>query len=75
LKALTKVLSQIRETMQAIRHTLIERWYAFETARSKAMTDPEVDLYATSGQTGLINSKAAKREVRILDNHVFKCAH
>jgi large subunit ribosomal protein L47 len=36
----------VRRTMKAIKHTLTERWYAWENARSAAMEDEEVDLYA-----------------------------
>ncbi|KAI0478817.1 MRP-L47-domain-containing protein [Xylariaceae sp. FL0804] len=35
---------EVRKTMKAIRHTLTERFYAWEDARTLAETDPEVDL-------------------------------
>ncbi|KAK7541992.1 mitochondrial 54S ribosomal protein uL29m [Phyllosticta citribraziliensis] len=34
----------VKDTMKAIRHTLIERWYAWENARQAALDDPEVNL-------------------------------
>lgn len=30
--------------MRAIKHTLTERWYAWENARQEAMSDAEIDL-------------------------------
>lgn len=33
--------------MQSIKHTLTERWYAWEDARKVAANDPEVNLDAT----------------------------
>jgi large subunit ribosomal protein L47 len=30
--------------MRAIRHTLSERWYAWEDARKEAETDPEIQF-------------------------------
>lgn len=36
--------AQIKLTMRAIKHTLTERWYAWENARVEAVVDPEVDL-------------------------------
>lgn len=36
--------AQIKLTMRAIKHTLTERWYAWENARQEAVNDPEVDL-------------------------------
>jgi len=38
--------SAVKETMKAIKHTLTERWYAWENARVAAMDDEEVNLYA-----------------------------
>lgn len=38
--------SVVKETMKAIKHTLTERWYAWENARVAAMEDEEVNLYA-----------------------------
>ncbi|KAL1626298.1 54S ribosomal protein L4 mitochondrial [Neofusicoccum ribis] len=35
---------QIKLTQRAIKHTLTERWYAWENARQEAVADPEVDL-------------------------------
>ncbi|KAK7728199.1 54S ribosomal protein L4 mitochondrial [Botryosphaeria dothidea] len=35
---------EIKLTMRAIKHTLTERWYAWENARQEAVNDPEVDL-------------------------------
>ena len=35
---------QVRRTQQAIKHTLTERWYAWEDARKLAMDDESVDL-------------------------------
>ncbi|EKG10128.1 Ribosomal protein L47 mitochondrial [Macrophomina phaseolina MS6] len=35
---------EIKLTMRAIKHTLTERWYAWENARVEAVVDPEVDL-------------------------------
>lgn len=32
--------------MRSIRYVLTERWYTWENARSAAMDDPEIDLYA-----------------------------
>ena len=32
--------------MKAVRATLLERWYSWENARSAAMDDKEVNLYA-----------------------------
>ena len=32
--------------MKAIKHTLTERWYAWDNARYAAMEDEEVNLYA-----------------------------
>lgn len=37
-------VAQVKETMKAVRHTLIERWYSWENARQVALDDPEVDL-------------------------------
>lgn len=37
---------EVRKTMNNIKHTLTERWYAWENARVVAMEDEEVDLYA-----------------------------
>ncbi|KAI0430159.1 mitochondrial 39-S ribosomal protein L47 (MRP-L47)-domain-containing protein [Xylaria sp. FL1042] len=37
-------LTEVRKTMRAIRHTLTERWYLWEDARTLAETDPEVAL-------------------------------
>ena len=34
--------------MKAIRHSLTERWYAWENARQAAMEDQEVNLYANA---------------------------
>ena len=34
--------------MASIKHTLTERWYAWENARQVAMEDEEVNLYADS---------------------------
>ena len=34
--------------MASIKHTLTERWYAWENARQVAMEDGEVNLYADS---------------------------
>ena len=39
---------QVEKTMASIRHTLTERWYAWENARQVAMEDEEVNLYADS---------------------------
>lgn len=36
--------------MKAIKHTLTERWYAWENARWAAMEDPAIDLYADEEQ-------------------------
>ena len=36
--------------MNAIKHALSERWYAWENARQAAVEDAEVDLYADSEQ-------------------------
>lgn len=33
-------------TMRAIRKTLTERWYAWENARTAAMEDEEINMYA-----------------------------
>lgn len=49
--------------MKAIRHTLTERWYAWDNARYAAMEDPEVNLYAAGTEEDpayipLSNSKA-----------------
>lgn len=40
-----KRLEEVRQTMNAIKHTLTERWYTWENARVAAMEDGEVDLY------------------------------
>lgn len=37
---------QIRNTMKAIKHTLTERWYAWDNARVEAMNDDEINMYA-----------------------------
>lgn len=37
---------QIHHTMKAIKHTLTERWYTWDMARSEAMLDEEVNMYA-----------------------------
>lgn len=37
-------LGEVRRTMNAIRHTLTERWYLWEDARKLAEKDPEIDL-------------------------------
>ncbi|KAF1987411.1 MRP-L47-domain-containing protein [Aulographum hederae CBS 113979] len=34
----------VKSTMKAIRHTLIERWHAWNDAKKLAKTDPEVDF-------------------------------
>ncbi|KAL8802834.1 MAG: hypothetical protein Q9223_006368 [Gallowayella weberi] len=39
----------VRSTQKAIKHTLTERFYAFEDARRVAVSDPEVDLDAEPG--------------------------
>ena len=39
---------QVEKTMASIKHTLTERWYAWENARQVAMDDEEVNLYANS---------------------------
>ncbi|KAL8690166.1 MAG: hypothetical protein Q9218_004333 [Villophora microphyllina] len=39
----------VRRTMKAIKHTLTERYYAFEEARRVAVNDPEVNLDAEPG--------------------------
>ncbi|KAL8801727.1 MAG: hypothetical protein Q9182_004266 [Xanthomendoza sp. 2 TL-2023] len=39
----------VRLTQKAIKHTLTERFYAFEDARRVAVSDPEVDLDAEPG--------------------------
>lgn len=36
----------IRNTMKAIKHTLTERWYAWDNARVEAMNDDEINMYA-----------------------------
>lgn len=50
---------QVKATMKAIKHTLTERWYAWENARWAAMEDPSIDLYAdeASGQQVYDKSK------------------
>jgi hypothetical protein len=73
LWALTEVLSQVRKTMKAIRHTLIERWYAFESARQNAMTDPQIDLYAQPGSTGLVE-RNNERKVKKPDPVIIRRA-
>lgn len=35
---------QVNKTMQAIKHVLTERFYAWEDARKLAMEDPEINL-------------------------------
>lgn len=40
----------VQRTMKAVRHVLTERWYAWENARTAAMADGEVDLYADVGK-------------------------
>ena len=40
---------KIRRTQQGIKHTLTERWYAWEAAWKAASSDPEVDLNAQPG--------------------------
>ncbi|KAI0525913.1 mitochondrial 39-S ribosomal protein L47 (MRP-L47)-domain-containing protein [Xylaria bambusicola] len=37
-------VGEVRRTMRAIKHALIERWYLWEDARTLAETDPEIDL-------------------------------
>lgn len=32
--------------MKAIKHTLTERWYTWDNARSEAMLDEEINMYA-----------------------------
>ena len=32
--------------MKAIKHTLTERWYAWDNARVEAMNDEEINMYA-----------------------------
>jgi large subunit ribosomal protein L47 len=36
--------------MKSIKHTLTERWYAWENARQAAMEDQEVNLYANANR-------------------------
>ncbi|CZT19491.1 related to 54S ribosomal protein L4, mitochondrial [Ramularia collo-cygni] len=36
----------IKHTMKAIKHTLTERWYTWDSARSEAMLDEEINMYA-----------------------------
>ncbi|KAB2580352.1 putative 50s ribosomal protein l4 protein [Lasiodiplodia theobromae] len=36
--------NEVKLTMRAIKHTLAERWYAWENARQEAMNDAEIDL-------------------------------
>lgn len=43
---LNSVLFQIRQTQAKIKHTLTERWYAWEDAWKVAEKDPEVNLKA-----------------------------
>lgn len=43
-------VSKVRRTQRAIKHTLTERWYAWENARRLAINDPEVDLKANISQ-------------------------
>lgn len=50
----------IKDTMKAIRHTLIERWYAWENARQAALDDPEVDL---SGQGEAYNPQVVEDDM------------
>lgn len=59
--------------MKAIKHTLTERWYAFENARNAAMEDPSVNLYADlhSGQTGLVYEDNRARKVRHRNNKLL----
>jgi hypothetical protein len=47
---------QLRQTQQAIKICLTERWYSWEEARIAAMEDEEVDLYADTenGQSAYI---------------------
>ncbi|KAI1321996.1 MRP-L47-domain-containing protein [Xylariaceae sp. FL0255] len=40
--------TEVIKTMNAIKHTLTERWYLWEDARRLAETDPEIDLHNTS---------------------------
>ncbi|KAJ3576677.1 hypothetical protein NPX13_g3625 [Xylaria arbuscula] len=35
---------EVRKTMKSIKHTLTERWYLWEDARTLAETDPDIDL-------------------------------
>lgn len=42
--------SQIKLTQRAIKHTLTERWYAWEEARKVARADPEINLNAAEGE-------------------------
>ncbi|KAL8909447.1 MAG: hypothetical protein Q9171_005045 [Xanthocarpia ochracea] len=44
----------VRQTQRAIKHTLTERYYAFEDARRVAVADPEVDLEAEPGTQAYI---------------------
>jgi large subunit ribosomal protein L47 len=68
--------------MKNIRHTLIERWYAFEDARQMAVTDPRINLYASSGETGLLDKSGQpveqqsirNRKVRTLGCLIVGCA-
>ncbi|EME44021.1 hypothetical protein DOTSEDRAFT_53247 [Dothistroma septosporum NZE10] len=38
--------TEIRKTMKAIKHTLTERWYTWDSARVEAMNDDEINMYA-----------------------------
>lgn len=50
------VVVQIRRTQRAIKHTLTERWYAWQEARKEAVQDPEVNLKANTSKGELAYS-------------------
>ncbi|KAK4499644.1 hypothetical protein PRZ48_010162 [Zasmidium cellare] len=41
-----KRIVEVKNTMKAIKHTLTERWYAWDNARNAAMEDDEINMYA-----------------------------
>lgn len=51
--------------MKAIKHTLTERWYAWDNARNAAMEDDEINMYADldNGEAAYI-PKAEEEQVR-----------
>ena len=44
-------MTQVRRTMQRIKHALTERWYAYEEARKLAEKSPEYKSYLEVGWT------------------------